>query len=148
MSSIVVDYDVNRVIGAEGKLPWAGQVPADMLHFKALTEGATVIMGRKTFESLPERFRPLPNRQNIVISLSQKAIEGVQIASSIGDAYSQADYEPFVIGGEQIYNLALPTVDRVFATEIFARAVKGDAFFPYIRLQTARQPFQYLVKAG
>lgn len=130
MRSIVVAYDVNRVIGSEGALPWAGQLPADMRHFRELTEGKTVIMGRKTFESLPEQFRPLPRRQNIIISLSQTAIEGAQVATSMSDAYAQAENEPIIIGGEQIYRLALPTVDQVFATEIFAKAIKGDAFFP------------------
>lgn len=128
--SIVVAYDMERTIGRDGTLPWAGQLPSDMRHFKHLTENKTVIMGRKTYESLPEAYRPLPHRQNIVISLSRTALEGAQIADCLGDAYSQADYEPMVIGGAQIYKLALPTVDHVYATEIFTHTPNGDAFFP------------------
>lgn len=130
MRSIVVAYDYDRTIGREGALPWQGMLPADMQHFKELTEGTSVIMGRKTYESLPERFRPLPNRQNIVVSLSQKAIEGVIVANSLGDAFSQADHDIMVIGGAEVYRQALPLVNRVYATEILARTEHGDAFFP------------------
>lgn len=76
MKSIVVAYDHERTIGRNNQLPWAGQLPADMRRFKELTEGTSVVMGRKTFESLPESFRPLPRRQNIVVSLSQQAFLG------------------------------------------------------------------------
>jgi len=130
MKSIVVAYDVNRTIGRQGELPWAGKLPADMRHFKELTDGESVIMGRRTFDSLPENFRPLPNRLNIVLSLSAKAINGALVARSLDEAYELAGENPMVIGGAEIYKQALPTVDRVFATEIMARTVKGDAFFP------------------
>ena len=130
MKSIVVAYDVERTIGINGGLPWAGQIPADMHHFKELTNGQSVIMGRRTFESIPEAFRPLPNRQNIVLSLSAQAIEGAQVARSLDEAYELAGENAFVIGGANVYHQALPTVERVFATEILARTLNGDAFFP------------------
>jgi len=130
MKSIVVAYDVERTIGINGDLPWAGQIPADMQHFKELTDGQAVIMGRRTFESIPEAFRPLPNRQNIVLSLSAQAIEGAQVARNLDEAYELAGENAFVIGGANVYQQALPTVQRVFATEILARTLNGDAFFP------------------
>ena len=130
MKSIVVAFDAVRTIGRNGDLPWAGQLPADMRHFKELTEGESVIMGRRTFDSLPDSYRPLPNRKNIVLSLSATAIDGAFVARSLDEAYEIAGENPLVIGGADIYRQALPTVNRVFATEIMARTVGGDAFFP------------------
>jgi dihydrofolate reductase len=130
MKSIVVAYDAMRTIGRNGDLPWAGKLPADMQHFKELTDGTSVIMGRRTFESLPDAYRPLPNRNNIVLSLSAQAIEGATIARNLNEAYGLAGDDAMVIGGAEVYHQALPTVDRVFATEIMARTVRGDAFFP------------------
>lgn len=130
MKTIVVAYDKNHTIGANGDLPWRGQLPADMRHFTDLTTGQSVIMGRRTYESIPERYRPLPDRQNIVLSLSGRAIDGALIAKSLDDAYALAEHEPMVIGGGKIYELALPTVDRVFATEIDTVTSNGDTFFP------------------
>lgn len=131
MKSIVVAYGAHDMaIGRENGLPWAGQLPADMAHFKRLTEGQTVIMGRKTFESIPEAYRPLRNRQNIVLSLSDVAYNGVQIARSLDEAYSLAEAEPMVIGGAAVYDQALATVDRVYATEIDTTVPDADAFFP------------------
>ncbi len=132
MKSIVVAYDHERTIGRDNQLPWAGQLPADMRRFKELTEGTSVVMGRKTFESLPESFRPLPRRQNIVVSLSQQAFVGAAAAHSLEDAFSQADSEIMVIGGAEVYRQALPMVDRVYATEIIVRTEDGDAFFPVL----------------
>lgn len=130
MKSIVVAYDNDRTIGRSGELPWAGAMPADMRHFKDLTEDTSVIMGRATFESLPDHARPLPNRQNIVMTLSGRAMGHVLLATSLGDAFSQADHEVMVIGGAQVYEQALPFVDRVYATEIDTSVDNGDAFFP------------------
>lgn len=130
MKSIVVAYDELRTIGKENGLPWAGQLPADMQHFKDLTEEKTVIMGRKTYESLPESFRPLPNRRNIVVSLSQQALAGALVEQSLEDALITGGENSMIIGGASIYAQALPYVDRVFATEIATRITDGDAFFP------------------
>ena len=117
-------------IGRENGLPWAGKLPSDMEHFKEVTDGQTVIMGRKTFESIPEKYRPLKNRQNIILSLSDVAYNGVQIARSLEEAYALAEAEAMVIGGANVYEQALPTVDRVYATEIIEPVPGADAFFP------------------
>ena len=129
---MVVAYDLDRTIGKEGELPWSGKLPADMKHFAELTTGRTVIMGRKTYESLPDTYRPLPNRQNIVLSVSAYALKGAEIARTIKQAYDIAEYEPMVIGGADIYRQMLPTVNRVLATEIMTRTIGGDAFFPLL----------------
>lgn len=132
MKSIVVAYDSVHTIGRGNELPWAGQLPADMRRFKELTEGTSVIMGRKTFESIPEAYRPLRNRQNIVVSMTQQAIKDAIAANSLEDAFAKADSEIMIIGGAQIYRQALPYVDRVYATEIDTVTPGGDAFFPHL----------------
>src|SRR6185369_10604295 len=111
MPEIVVIAAVakNRVIGRDNQLIW--NIPEDMAHFKALTAGHTVIMGRKTWESLPPRFRPLPGRRNIVVSRqADYAAPGGEVAGSLENALALASTADtaFVIGGEQIYALALP----------------------------------------
>jgi dihydrofolate reductase len=135
MKSIVVAYDRLGTIGKDNKLPWAGKLPADMRRFRELTEGTSVIMGRRTFESLPDSARPLPNRQNIVVSLSQQAFRGAEAATSLEDAFSKATHEAMIIGGATIYRQALPLVDRVYATRITAQVEGGDAFFPELSLE-------------
>ncbi|OIP86330.1 dihydrofolate reductase [Candidatus Saccharibacteria bacterium CG11_big_fil_rev_8_21_14_0_20_41_19] len=128
MKYIIVAYDRNRLIGANNELLWQGEMAADMRHFKETTTGNAVIMGRKTFESIG---RPLPNRQNIVISRQALKIVGVQVAHSIEDAFEQSDANKdiYVIGGGQIYNQALPVVNKVIATEIDVD-LSGDTYFP------------------
>lgn len=135
MKSIVVAYDYKRTIGRNNQLPWAGQLPADMRRFKELTEGSSVIMGRKTWESLPDAYRPLPNRENIVISMSQTALQGAQVAHGMEDAFSKASGEIMVIGGASVYEQALPLADRVFATQINTYTPDGDAFFLKLPLE-------------
>ncbi len=130
MKTIVVAYDKNRAIGRRGELPWQGQLPADMRHFSDVTKNQSVIMGRLTYESLPRRYRPLPERQNIVLSMSARVIDGVLIARTLDEAYEMADHTPIVIGGGRVYEQALPTVDRIFATEIDAVSPGADTFFP------------------
>nr|AIA14958.1 Dihydrofolate reductase [uncultured bacterium] len=130
MKSIVVAYDMERTIGRDNDIPWAGKIPADMRHFKELTEGTSVIMGRNTWDSIPEAYRPLPRRQNIVVSLTQQAFKGALAAQSLEEAFSLAEHEIMVIGGAQIYAQALPLVDRVYATEINTHTEGGDTFFP------------------
>ena len=130
MRSIVVAYDELRTIGKDGDIPWAGKLPADMRFFRDLTEDRAVIMGRKTFESLPDAFRPLPNRQNIVISLSQKAMAGAFVVESIDEALEIGGENAYIIGGAQVYRQTLSRVNRVYATEIATRTEGGDTFFP------------------
>lgn len=132
----------NGVIGKDGVMPW--HLPEDLAHFKRLTQGWPVIMGRKTWDSLPARFRPLPGRTNIVITRQtdwQHA--GVLRATSLDDALQQtgASAEIWIIGGAQIYAQAEPLASRVEATEIGA-IFEGDAFAPAIGpcwIETARE---------
>ncbi|MDB5825985.1 MAG: dihydrofolate reductase [Variovorax sp.] len=122
----------NGVIGANGALPW--HLPEDMAHFKAQTAKAPVIMGRKTWDSLPPRFRPLPGRTNIVVTRQADWHgEGAQAASSLLDALAFAERtqtaEAWVIGGAQIYAEAEPLAQRAVVTEIH-RDYDGDAWAP------------------
>ena len=120
----------NRVIGANNALLW--HLPEDMAHFRRSTAGCAVIMGRKTWESLPERFRPLPGRRNLVLSRQPGwQAPGAEVFSTLDEALSQvADQRRvFVIGGEQIYALALPMADELWLTEI-DQDFAGDAYFP------------------
>ena len=122
----------NRVIGVNNTLPW--HLSEDLKHFKSLTTGHTIIMGRKTYESIG---RPLPNRRNIVISRnSNTSYEGVEVVYSLEDAFSIStnDKEVFVIGGSNIYEQALSFVDQLYITEI-KKSFLGDAFFPEINKQ-------------
>jgi dihydrofolate reductase len=119
----------NRVIGVNNTLPW--HLSEDLKHFKFLTTGHTIIIGRKTYESIG---RPLPNRRNIVISRNIKtSFEGAEVVHSIEDAFSisREDNEVFVIGGSNIYEQALSLVDYLYVTEI-RKSFSGDAFFPVI----------------
>lgn len=131
----------NRVIGRSNALPW--RLPADMAHFKALTTGHPVLMGRKTFESLG---RPLPNRTNIVVTRDRQfQPPGGLVAHSIDAALAIAaehlnagDPEVFVIGGEQLYRQMLPLADRLYPTLVEAE-VEGDAWFPELDWQEWRE---------
>jgi dihydrofolate reductase len=118
------------VIGSNGALPW--HLPEDLAHFKRLTHGCPVIMGRKTWDSLPARFRPLPGRSNIVVTHQNSWLEsGAQRSFNLHQALSIcADAsEAWVIGGAQIYALALPLAQRAVVTEIDA-SFSGDAYAP------------------
>ncbi|WP_374587520.1 dihydrofolate reductase [Ideonella dechloratans] len=120
----------NGVIGRDNQLLW--HLPEDMAHFRETTRGAPVIMGRKTWESLPARFRPLPGRRNIVLSRQPGyAAEGAEVVATLDDAMLrlQASPQAFVIGGEQLYRLALPRADQLVLTEL-DRDYEGDARFP------------------
>lgn len=124
----------NRVIGKKNALPW--RLPADMAHFKALTTGHPVIMGRKTYESLG---RPLPNRVNIVLTGDRGwSATGCLIAHSLREAVELASQhlpadksEVFVMGGENVYRQALACADRLYVTRVEAE-VEGDAWFPEV----------------
>jgi dihydrofolate reductase len=128
MISLVVAYARNGVIGRDGELPW--RLPSDMKHFRELTAGATVLMGRKTYESIPARFRPLPGRRNLVLSRSPElAFAGAEVFGDLGAALAACTGEEcFVIGGGATYAEALPLADRVYATEVDAD-LAGDTFF-------------------
>ncbi len=134
--SLIAAMAKNRIIGRGNTLPW--HLPADLKRFKALTLGHPVIMGRKTFDSIVAMLgKPLPGRENIVISRSAGTQESgrwsnaaVRFAPSLDDAiHGLSADEAFVIGGAEIYALALPDADRLYLTEIDAE-VEGDASFP------------------
>lgn len=126
--AIVVAYDENRGIGAHDDLPWGRSLPADLAHFKRLTDGGSVIMGRKTFESIGSR--PLPNRQNIVLSRSPIAIDGVLYAKSLEEAINMAQDDIFIIGGQGVFEEALPQVSTIYATEVHHTFSDVDTYFP------------------
>ncbi|WP_372872975.1 type 3 dihydrofolate reductase [Shewanella sp.] len=117
----------NRVIGKDNQMPW--HLPEDLKHFKAMTLGKPVVMGRKTFESIG---RPLPGRHNIVISRqAHYPCEGVSLVSSFEEAINVAGdcEELVVIGGGQLYKTLLPCADKLYLTEIVLD-VEGDTHFP------------------
>lgn len=124
---IVVAYSQNRVIGHEGGLPW--QLPSDLAHFRRVTLGYPVIMGRKTWESIG---RPLPGRRNLVVSHQKDlSLPGATVHSDLEDALRACDMVEriSIIGGEQIFSLALCVADEIIATEIHAD-LPGDTWFP------------------
>ena len=128
MIAIVVARSSNGVIGRDGGLPW--RLPTDLRRFRELTSGHSVVMGRRTFESLPDAFRPLPERRNVVLSRSPDyAAEGAEVYGDLEAALSACSEPCFVIGGGHTYRQALPFAERVYATEVEAE-VEGDAFFP------------------
>ena len=125
--SLVIAQAANRVIGLDNRMPW--HLPADLAHFKRVTMGRPVIMGRKTWESIG---RPLPGRLNIVITRSADyAAPGATVVECLDAAYRAAGDvdEVFIIGGGQIYAEAMATADRIYLTEI-ATEVEGDTWFP------------------
>jgi dihydrofolate reductase len=129
MKNIIVAYDQDRAIGKLNKLPWEGEMPTDLRHFKRATDNSTVIMGRKTFQSIGS---PLSGRRNIVISRTLGNQPGVEIAGDLTSAYKMAggDGEIFVIGGGDIFKDALESVDRIYATEIDAIFDDATVYFP------------------
>ena len=122
----------NGVIGHNNAMPW--HLPEDMARFKRLTMGRPVIMGRKTWDSLSPKFRPLPGRTNVVITRQPDWKEaGAQTAASLADALAQcaAAEEVWIMGGAQIYEQAVPLADRIEVTEI-AQDFEGDAYAPQL----------------
>lgn len=133
--ALIVAAADNDVIGRNNALPW--DLPADLAHFKRLTMGKPILMGRKTFESIG---RPLPGRSNIVITRDpQYTAAGVQVVHSVDEALSLAEdialidgaEELMVIGGAEIYRLAMPAATRLYLTRVHAQP-QGDAFLPSI----------------
>ncbi len=124
----------NRVIGIRNRLPW--HLPDDMKYFMQTTKEHYVIMGRKNYESIPEKFRPLPNRRNVVLSRqSGFNAPGCQVVQSLEEALQLAgdagESEVFVIGGADLYALGLPKADRLYLTEIQVD-IEGDVKFPHV----------------
>lgn len=128
--TLIAALGKNRVIGRNGAIPW--HVSADLQRFKALTTGHTIIMGRKTWESLPKR--PLPDRAHVVVTRQRNyQAPGALVVHSVDDAISHARWQDesnaFVIGGGEIYAAALPRATRLELTRVHA-SPPGDTFFP------------------
>ncbi|MGA0956268.1 MAG: dihydrofolate reductase [Flavobacteriaceae bacterium] len=127
--TIIAAASTNNVIGFDNRLIW--NIPKDLKRFKNLTQGHSVIMGRKTFESLPS---PLPNRRNIVITRNKDySPEGIEVFRNIEDAIYECkdDQQPFIIGGGEIYSQTINLVDKIELTRVY-KDYQGDAFFPEI----------------
>jgi dihydrofolate reductase len=128
--SLVAAVARNGVIGRDGGIPW--HLPDDVARFKELTTGHAVVMGRRTWDSLPERFRPLPGRRNIVVTRQADwTADGAERATSLEEAFALVggSEQVFVIGGAELYAAALLRADELLLTEIDAD-VEGDTFFP------------------
>ena len=132
--SLIAALTKNHVIGVNNDLPW--RLPDDMKYFFQTTKGHTVIMGRKNYESLPEKFRPLPNRVNIVVTRQENfnapgctvvhSLEkGIELAKSANES------EVFNIGGADMFTLGMPNIQRMYLTEIQAE-LPGDTYFPEV----------------
>lgn len=139
MITLIAGIAQNNCIGNNGTLPW--HIPEDLKHFKELTTNKTVVMGRKTWESLPEKFRPLPNRKNVVITrqTDYAVPDGVLTFSSTEDVFAQlATEDIFIIGGAELYKQTIDHADALEMTHI-NQTVDGDAFFPQINAETWRE---------
>lgn len=126
--SAIVAISENRAIGKNNRLLW--HLPADLKHFKDTTSGHSIIMGRKTFDSVG---KPLPNRRNIVVTRQNLTIPGCEVVNSIDDALKlcKEDDEVFIGGGAEIYKVAMPVTDRIYLT-IVHQDFDADTFFPEI----------------
>ena len=131
--TIIVAMSRNRVIGKANDLPW--YLPADLRHFKEITDGHTVIVGRKTHESIIARLgHPLPGRKTIVVTRQKVKFQtGVAAVNSLADALALAKGKDiFIIGGAEIYVQAFPICDRLLVTQVDTEIKGGDTFFPEI----------------
>ena len=153
MISLIAAVASNRAIGKGNQLLW--HLPEDMRYFRETTRGKPVIMGRRTWESLPDAFRPLPGRHNIVVSRNLAyAATGATLVTSLDEAIQKAGEtnEVFVIGGAELYRQALPLADRLYLTEV-SGDFEGDVFFPQVptsdwqeiarKAQTTASPLAY-----
>jgi dihydrofolate reductase len=130
--SLVAAVATNRVIGKDNDLPW--RLPDDMKFFMETTIDHFVIMGRKSYEALPPKFKPLPNRVNIIITrqadyAADDCIIAGTIEEALADAETNAQQEVFIIGGGNIFAQAIPLADKLYLTEVKA-SIDGDTFWP------------------
>lgn len=132
MITIIAAIDLERCIGKNGKIPW--RIPSDLKRFKTLTIGHAIIMGRKTYESLPDNYRPLPDRFNIVLSkgLPRRNSENLAIVRSMNEALALSSKEVDIIGGAEIYRQGLAFAERIYLTEVQTITENGDTFFPSV----------------
>ncbi|RKT88001.1 dihydrofolate reductase [Saccharopolyspora antimicrobica] len=127
MIGLVWAQSADGVIGRDGTMPW--HLPEDLKHFRSVTSGATVLMGRRTWESLPPRFRPLPGRRNLVLSRTPQ--DGAETFTDLSRALAAASGDVWVMGGAAVYRAALPIADRIVVTEIRER-FEGDTYAPEV----------------
>lgn len=129
MINIIVATTTNFVIGKDNDIPW--NLPTDMKHFKDVTSGHKVVMGRKCWESIPEKFRPLPNRKNYVLTRNHDYVaKGATVIHDFGaiiEKYKSSDEQLFVIGGADLYKEAFKYADTLFFTQIYGK-VEGDVY--------------------
>ena len=140
--SLVVAMDRNRAIGVNGRLPW--RLPDDMKWFKEVTMGKPVIMGRKTYDSIPNRFKPLPGRHNIVVTRNRNyRAEGATVVHSVDEALTAAaDADEIMIGGgAQLYEALLPQASRLYLTLVDS-AFEGDTYFPELDMSRWRERYR------
>lgn len=146
--SIIAALAANQVIGRNNDLPW--KLPDDMKYFMETTKGHHVIMGRKNYESIPDKFRPLPNRTNIVVTRQEGfhapgciVVHSMEKALDIANAHGEI--EVFIIGGAEIYRQGLSLTQRMYLTEIDA-TLAGDTYFPEFKkedwIETSRIPHE------
>ncbi len=127
MITLIAALTADRVIGKDGKIPW--HFPEDLRNFKRLTTGNTVVMGRRTYESIG---RPLPQRNNVVVSTTLPSQEGLTVCSSLEEALQTAqslEREIFIIGGATLYQATLPLADRMILSHVKG-TYEGDTYFP------------------
>jgi dihydrofolate reductase len=142
MISFVVAMDENRVIGANGRIPW--HLPDDLKWFRDVTLGKPVIMGRKTYESIPTKFRPLPGRHNIIVTRQPNyTAPGATITHTVAAAIHAAGNVAEIIigGGGELYRQLLPQADRLYLTLVHGRFT-GDATFPTLNMAEWQEQFR------
>ncbi|MBD7962857.1 dihydrofolate reductase [Fictibacillus norfolkensis] len=134
MISFVVAMDENRAIGKDNDLPW--YLPNDLKHFKNVTMGKPIVMGRKTYESIG---KPLPGRENIVVTRDEHyQAEGTTVVHSVDEVLKKEAEELCVIGGTEIFKLFMPVADRLYVTEIH-HTFDADTYFPEINRDEWRE---------
>ena len=139
--SLIVAMDKNRLIGANNRLPW--RLPDDMKWFVEQTMGKPVVMGRKTYDSIPPKFKPLNGRKNIIITRNPTyQAEGCAVVYSLEEAIQAAGDVPEIIigGGTQIYKLSLPLANRIYLTQVDGE-FEGDAYFPNLEMGQWRETY-------
>lgn len=130
--NIVVAHSKENVIGVNNTIPW--KLPSDLKNFKKITSGKIVIMGRKTFESIPDKFKPLPKRRNVVLTRNKDwKYDGVEVVHTVQEAIKLiADDETFIIGGEAVYKSFIPFSTCLYISYVDV-SLEGDAYFPVLR---------------
>ncbi|HTJ96444.1 MAG TPA: dihydrofolate reductase [Rhodocyclaceae bacterium] len=148
IAAVAANGVIGNTVDGVGTLPW--HLPEDLKHFKALTNGHPIIMGRKTWESLPEKFRPLPNRRNIVITRNPEYVAaGAEVFTSIAAARAACSgaEKVFVIGGAELYSQALKEADCLELTELH-QAFDGDTKFPEFPRDQWQQVFRDCLRSA